>query len=355
MTNQIESVTLQAFEAAMQRCADEAGQEVSFAQDADGGYLQPEMRRALTGWLGAASLVADQLRGFSDFAVVQFRRDPAFQSGFLQFLEQAADLLSLSSDQVGSSRVPDLTEPGAPTGAAAFDDAALDGFNRVLKAKMAAGRAKGRTGWWGAPVEELSVMLRAHVDKGDPLDIALLAMMHWYKHAPVAPVPARPAEIFTTGELTKISSSPVMGGQLDIRTSSGPIGICGLPNELARDCKPLLWEQVEIVIRAANVATAARGTTRSAPAAVASLEWLAASRAAYQVGVDLDTVLAWAAADEIEYRHEDGTIMVRCASLLARSHQHRMDRSVSAFAAGDDTEREAVMHGATTVVAEHKA
>ncbi|WP_196491114.1 hypothetical protein [Burkholderia cepacia] len=355
MTEETKGTTVVAFEAAMQRCADEAGQEASFAQDADGGYLQPEMRRALTGWLGAASLVADQLRGFSDFAVVQFRRDPAFQSGFLQFLEKAADLLALSSDQTGSSRVSNLTEPHAPTGAAAFDDAALDGFNRVLKAKMAAGRAKGRTGWWGAPVEELSVMLRAHVDKGDSLDIALLAMMHWYKHAPVAPAPARPAEIFTTGELTKISSSPVIGGQLDIRTSAGPIGITGLPNALARDCKPLLWEQVEIVIRAANVASGDPGTVGSVPASADSLEWLAASRAAFQVGVDVDTVLAWVAAGEIEYRNEDGTIMVRCSSLLTRSHRHRIGQNATGASAGDAAGRVAGVRGAVKAVSEHKA
>ncbi|MCA8435122.1 hypothetical protein [Burkholderia seminalis] len=245
MTDETKSVTVAAFEAAMQRCADEAEREASFSQDGDGNYHQPEMRRALAGWLGAASLITEHVRGFADIGADRFRGDPAFQSGFLEFLKQAADLLDLSSNEFGSSAV---TDANPLTSAAAFDDAALDGFNSVLKAKMAVGRAQGRAGWWSAQRDDLSTMLRSHVDKGDPIDIGLLAMMHWYKGEAVAPAPA-PPEIVAVGELTKISSSPVMGGQLDIRTSAGAIGITGFPNELARECKPLLWEQVEIVIR----------------------------------------------------------------------------------------------------------
>ncbi|CAG2381935.1 MULTISPECIES: hypothetical protein [Burkholderia] len=248
MIDETKSVTMAAFEAAMQRCADEADHEASFRQDGDGNYHQPEMRRALAGWLGAALLVAEHVRGFADIGADRFRGDPAFQSGFLEFLKQAADLLDLSSNELGSSAVTDVTDANPLTSAAAFDDAALDGFTSELKAKMAVGRAQGRTGWWGAQRDDLSTMLRSHVDKGDPIDIGLLAMMHWYKGEAIAPAPASP-EIVAGGELTKISSSPVMGGQLDIRTPAGAIGITGFPNELARDCKPWLWEQVEIVIR----------------------------------------------------------------------------------------------------------
>ncbi|WP_175914498.1 hypothetical protein [Burkholderia metallica] len=243
------SVTTLAFENSMRRCADEAGQDVSFARDVDGNYQQPEMRRALAGWLGAASLVADQIRGFTEFGVDRFNGDAAFQSGFLQCLEQVARLLNFSGDASGSSLSGAPTAVSAVASAAAFDDSVLDGFNRALKAKMAVGRAEGRGGWWSAAVEDLSAMFHTHVDKGDPIDIGVLAMMHWYKDAAIAPPAALPAEIVAAGELTKVSSSPVMGGQLDIRTSTGPIGITGLPNGLARDCKPLLWEQVEIVIR----------------------------------------------------------------------------------------------------------
>ena len=233
----------------MLRCADQAVHEASFTKDGDGNYHQPEMRRALAGWCGAALLIAEQVRGFADIGADRFRGDPAFQSGFLEFLKQAADLLDLSSNELGSSAVTDVTDANPLTSAAAFDDAALDGFNRVLKAKMAVGRAQGRAGWWSAQRGDLSTMLRSHVDKGDPIDFGLLAMMHWYMDEAVASAPTQPDAIVAAGELTKISSSPVMGGQLDIRTPAGAIGITGFPNELARDCKPWLWEQVEIVIR----------------------------------------------------------------------------------------------------------
>lgn len=249
MIDETKSVTIAAFEAAMLRCADQAVHEASFTKDGDGNYHQPEMRRALAGWCGAALLIAEQVRGFADIGADRFRGDPAFQSGFLEFLKQAADLLDLSSNELGSSAVTDVTDANPLTSAAAFDDAALDGFNRVLKAKMAVGRAQGRAGWWSAQRGDLSTMLRSHVDKGDPIDIGMLAMMHWYMDEAVASAPTQPDAIVATGELTKISSSPVMGGQLDIRTPAGAIGITGFPNELARDCKPWLWEQVEIVIR----------------------------------------------------------------------------------------------------------
>lgn len=242
MIDETKSVTIAAFEAAMLRCADQAVHEASFTKDGDGNYHQPEMRRALAGWCGAALLIAEQVRGFADIGADRFRGDPAFQSGFLEFLKQAADLLDLSSNELGSSAVTDVTDANPLTSAAAFDDAALDGFNRVLKAKMAVGRAQGRAGWWSAQRGDLSTMLRSHVDKGDPIDIGLLAMMHWYMDEAVASAPTQPDAIVAAGELTKISSSPVMGGQLDIRTPAGAIGITGFPNELARDCKPWLWE-----------------------------------------------------------------------------------------------------------------
>ncbi len=269
MIDETKSVTMAAFEAAMQRCADEADHEASFTRDGDGNYRQPGMRRALAGWLGAASLIAEHVRGFADIGADRFRGDPAFQSGFLEFLKQAADLLDLSSNEFGSSAVTSVTDANPLTSAAALDDAALDGLTSELKAKMAVGRAQGRAGWWSAQRDDLSTMLRSHVDKGDPIDIGLLAMMHWYKGEAIASAPASPDEIIAAGELTKISSSPVMGGQLDIRTPTGAIGVTGFPNELARDCKPLLWEQVEIVIRSENAARPAAAVCHDA-AAVAS-------------------------------------------------------------------------------------
>lgn len=54
------------------------------------------------------------------------------------------------------------------------DDAAVDALAATMKAKMAKQRAKGYSGWDTPEFtqQRLSDMLRAHVDKGDPVDVA---------------------------------------------------------------------------------------------------------------------------------------------------------------------------------------
>ncbi|MER9911652.1 hypothetical protein NKJ71_13565 [Mesorhizobium sp. M0050] len=60
------------------------------------------------------------------------------------------------------------------------DDAAVDRFAAAMKAKLSKKRLEGRGGWH-SPVtctaQILSDLLRAHVDKGDPVDVGNLAMM----------------------------------------------------------------------------------------------------------------------------------------------------------------------------------
>ena len=58
-------------------------------------------------------------------------------------------------------------------------DVAVDVFAAAMKAKLAAARAKGRGGWAGdepGMQQRLSNMLREHVTKGDPVDVANFAM-----------------------------------------------------------------------------------------------------------------------------------------------------------------------------------
>lgn len=60
------------------------------------------------------------------------------------------------------------------------DDAAVDAFAVAMKEKMAAARGKGRGGWEDpaqCSADDLSRMLRDHVDKGDPRDVANFCMM----------------------------------------------------------------------------------------------------------------------------------------------------------------------------------
>jgi hypothetical protein len=59
------------------------------------------------------------------------------------------------------------------------DDVAVDRFAVAMKEKLAAARAKGRSGWSeksDCSQEHLSDLLRAHVGKGDPRDVANFCM-----------------------------------------------------------------------------------------------------------------------------------------------------------------------------------
>lgn len=67
-----------------------------------------------------------------------------------------------------------------PVGDQHSDDLAVDAFAAAMKAKMAEARAKGRGGWEDpaqCTAEDLSRMLRDHVEKGDPRDVANFCMM----------------------------------------------------------------------------------------------------------------------------------------------------------------------------------
>ena len=57
------------------------------------------------------------------------------------------------------------------------DENAVAQFSRAMMEKMAASRAKGRGGCQTRPVDVLWQMLREHVEKGDPVDVANFAMM----------------------------------------------------------------------------------------------------------------------------------------------------------------------------------
>jgi hypothetical protein len=87
------------------------------------------------------------------------------------------------------------TEPEHGLYVAYGDDAAVDLFANAMKAKMAASRAKGRSGWHApedCPTERLQGMLIEHLAKGDPVDIGNFAMMLWNRGERVA-APEAPA------------------------------------------------------------------------------------------------------------------------------------------------------------------
>ena len=65
------------------------------------------------------------------------------------------------------------------------DDIAVDQFADAMKAKLADARAKGRSGWQDCDPAELSYMLREHVEKGDPRDVANFCMFLWSLGKPI--------------------------------------------------------------------------------------------------------------------------------------------------------------------------
>lgn len=69
------------------------------------------------------------------------------------------------------------------------DDDAVDQFAVVMKAKLAQARAKGRSGWHECAPAALSAMLREHVEKGDPRDVANFCMFLWSLGQPISAAP----------------------------------------------------------------------------------------------------------------------------------------------------------------------
>lgn len=70
------------------------------------------------------------------------------------------------------------------------DDVAVDMFAKAMKGKLAQARAKGRSGWQTCNKYELSNMLRDHVEKGDPRDVANFCM---FLHALGHPIQIAPS------------------------------------------------------------------------------------------------------------------------------------------------------------------
>lgn len=56
------------------------------------------------------------------------------------------------------------------------DDICVDCFALEMKIKLDKSRTKGREGWERCSADDLSKMLREHVDKGDPVDVAIYCM-----------------------------------------------------------------------------------------------------------------------------------------------------------------------------------
>lgn len=71
------------------------------------------------------------------------------------------------------------------------DDVAVDRFATAMKAKLADARSKGRGGWQEHGLHQhLSDLLRDHVHKGDPRDVANFCCFLWNRGEAIAPAAA---------------------------------------------------------------------------------------------------------------------------------------------------------------------
>ena len=67
------------------------------------------------------------------------------------------------------------------------DEMGVDRFSTAMRRKLTRKRQEGRGGWQfpdECPLEDLRTMLKEHIAKGDPVDIANFAMMIWNREYP---------------------------------------------------------------------------------------------------------------------------------------------------------------------------
>lgn len=106
------------------------------------------------------------------------------------------------SDQMASPTV-EL----AASQAAHFDNYSVEQFAYAMRIKLAVKRNEGRGGWQDKEFcsgDFLSQLLRDHVEKGDPVDVANFCMMLHQRGEKISPVPspiAECAECHGTGEV----------------------------------------------------------------------------------------------------------------------------------------------------------
>lgn len=106
-----------------------------------------------------------------------------------QGVENGRAIAWISTDAANDEAAPGAADPCA---AAHPDDLAVDAFAAAMKAKLAEARAKGRRGWddkIACSQHRLSQMLRDHVDKGDPRDVANFACFLWSRGEGILPAP----------------------------------------------------------------------------------------------------------------------------------------------------------------------
>lgn len=95
------------------------------------------------------------------------------------------------------------------------DDIAVDKFAAAMKEKLAAARAKGRGGWDDSEdlQQHLSNLLRAHVEKGDPRDVANFCCFLWNRGEAICAAPA--AQVAVTGWSAEDACEAFIAAEVD--------------------------------------------------------------------------------------------------------------------------------------------
>lgn len=91
-----------------------------------------------------------------------------------------------------------MTDPTQPPHS---DDIHLESFRAALSQKLFEARAKGRSGWETCAPQILSDMLRDHVEKGDPRDVANFCMFLFSLGSPILPRQHKPWKDIDTTQL----------------------------------------------------------------------------------------------------------------------------------------------------------
>ena len=137
------------------------------------GYTADQMRGYAIDYgmqLGRAAL-AQRAGSGEAVATIVSRHGPDFRIGWLR--PEHCEVGTLLYTAPPAAVQPDSVHP---------DDAAVDRFAKAMKEKMAASRAKGRSGWDDPNqclVQDLATMLVEHVGRGDPVDVSNFCMMIW--------------------------------------------------------------------------------------------------------------------------------------------------------------------------------
>lgn len=165
-----------------------------------GGEVDPE------GWLGGdgrrgpecndCGATADSMEAWNRRAPMAARGWKPTEAQFKEWAGRHGVHLERERDAFFDAASLYLTaSPAASEGAKHPDDEAVDRFAQAMKEKLAAAREKGRGGWQTCSREDLSWMLRDHVAKGDPRDVANFCMFLWnLGHGISAPTDAERTE-----------------------------------------------------------------------------------------------------------------------------------------------------------------